>query len=59
MIGVEEENLRKKLFKSLNSHASRIDFISLFIAVLCKVRTVNLAEIGRGMSGGASAESKR
>lgn len=58
MFGLEVEKLREELSKSLNWNASRIEFLALFIPALYKVRTVNLAELGRAIPGRASAESK-
>lgn len=58
MLGLEVEKLQEKLSKSLNWNASRIEFLSQFLLALYKVRTVNLAEIGRAFSGRSLAESK-
>ena len=58
MCSQEAKKLQEELSKSLNWNAWRIKFLSLFIIALYKVRTVNLAEIGRAMEGKASSESK-
>ena len=58
MIGLEVEKLREELAKLLNWNAARIEFLAFFLPALYKVRTVNLAEIGRAFPGQASADSK-
>ena len=49
--------LRQTLQPLLGWHGARVAFLSLFLVALCRVKTVNLAEVATGFAGSAKVES--